>query len=376
MMCKRKRIILIATKAGLGGAQKYIRDLRGCLDKEKYEVLIITGREGEDFDSDIRLKWLSNSYKPLFLFLPDWLAIWEMYKAFKKEKPDVIHLNSSKAGIVGTIAGKLAGVPKIIFTAHGWVFQDGTLSWIRKRFYIWLHRLVARWQTKIINISKADREAALENKIALLDKMKMISIGIKIDDFEREVFNKNKAREEIKKRLGSGFKERSGKEWIGSLGRLVKEKNYELLARATKELDYNFFIIGEGPEEKKIRQAALGDNFHLVKPKKEDGRLIKAFDVFVLSSLKEGMPYTLIEAMMAKVPVVVSRVGGMPEVVEGERGYMFKNGDEQGLKGEIEKALEYKEETKKRVELAYEFMKENMNLDKKIKEIEGVYEED
>mgnify|MGYP001605324081 FL=1 len=93
------KILYIVTKQDIGGAQKYIRDIASNLDSNKFETKILYG--GKD------LRWLSNRVWPWALFLNDWLAIFELVKTFRKEQPDIVHLNSSKAGILGSIATKI-----------------------------------------------------------------------------------------------------------------------------------------------------------------------------------------------------------------------------------------------------------------------------
>ena len=170
---RKLKVFFVVTKGDKGGAQKYVGDLSEMLDREKFEVEIFSGRDGEDANpSEIerkfhgageskKLKWLSNDFEPHFLFYKDWLALAELYKIFKREKPDVAHLNSSKAGVVGSVAAKLASVPKIVFTAHGWVFTDETLPRWKKSLYAIFHKISSFFQDKIVNVSGFDKNAAI-----------------------------------------------------------------------------------------------------------------------------------------------------------------------------------------------------------------------
>ncbi len=158
-----KKVLYIITKSDIGGAQKYINDLASNLDKIQFEAKILYG--GRD------LKWLSNKTWPWFLFLNDWLAILELVKIYGQEKPDVIHLHSSKAGVLGSLAAKIYKVkcqmsistgrqanvkyspPKVVFTAHGWVFNPtNALSFPARLFYVFLHKFAALFQDKIMSV--------------------------------------------------------------------------------------------------------------------------------------------------------------------------------------------------------------------------------
>ena len=136
-------------------------------------------------------------------------------------------------------------------------------------------------------------------------------------------------------------------------------------------------MIGEGYEKEKlklkIKSLKLENDFFVVPPEGEDWKLMQAFDLFVLPSVKEGMPYTLIEAMAAKIPVLTSGVGGMREIMEDEKGYFFRNGDAEDLAEKIIYILNNKKEAKGRVEKAFIFAKDNLNLKRMVMETENVY---
>lgn len=317
----RKKVLYVITKADTGGAQKYVADLSAGLDPTRFEAKILYGERD--------LRWLSNRTLPWFLFANDWLAVFELISVFRRERPDVIHLNSSKAGVTGSLASGIYKIscrlsrvacPKIIFTAHGWVFNPTNYhSSFARAFYIVLHRIAARFCDVIVNVSDHDRCLAIAYEIAPVRKLITIHNGIdpNIPFLSREV-----ARKEILARLEirDSRLEIAAHPWVGSVGRLVKEKDYGTLIAAASALpDVHFFIIGAGPEESNLKYQvstlALNNRFFLISPTGNDARLFKAFDVFALPSIKEGLPYTLLEAIAAGIPAVVTDAGGMPEVI-------------------------------------------------------------
>lgn len=324
------KILYILTKDDVGGAQKYVRDLSTHLDPTRFTARICYG--GKEIPS------LSNRISLPF-FLNDWRAIREIYLLLKKEQPDVLHLNSSKAGVLGSLAVVIYKIylrlnpkpytlhPRVVFTAHGWVFNPtNALSFFTRFFYRLLHRFSAYFTDAIICVSRYDRRLALCYSIAPVRKLLTIHNGI---DPNIPFLSQEEAQKEIIKRLemrprrasprGKNEKLEIDRPWVGSLGRLVKEKNYMTLIEAARLVsDAYFFIIGEGYEIEKLKAQIvnykLQNRVFLVPSKENDRLLLRAFDVFVLPSIKEGLPYTLLEAMAAGVSSIVTDVGGMPEV--------------------------------------------------------------
>lgn len=377
------KILYIITKQDVGGAQKYVYDLAENIDQEKFETSVLTGGKGG-------IRFLSNAFRPYILFLNDWLALMELFFIFKKEKPDVVHLNSSKAGVIGALAAWLIKLTtnnqqlKTIFTAHGWVFNpDNDLSWPLRKFYILLHKFAARFQDRIINVSEYDRKLAIRHKIAPPEKLVTVRNGL---DIKRALFlNKTAARKKLTKmidcRAPTQVEARNDMSdaWIGSIGRLVKEKNYETFVRSAvliKDPNIKFFIIGDGYEKKKLRALInnlnLQDKFFIIGNLAPAAPYLKAFDIFVLSSIKEGLPYTLLEAMTVGLPIIATRVGGMTEIIDG-RGIVILPREPEELARAINHLIQNPAEAEKMSQAACQFAKDNLDLRKMISETEKIY---
>lgn len=338
----KTKVLYIITKADVGGAQKYVADLVAHLDRNLFETKILYG--GHD------VKWLSNK----LYVMNDILAVAELMKIFRAERPDIVHLNSSKAGVIGSIAAFLYNFQnklinssthqlKTVFTAHGWVFNpDNKLSKPSSFSYRLLHRLAAYAQDIIINVSDYDRQIALRYNIAPAEKLVTIHNGInpKINFLDKQT-----ARKEILKKLPSDINKTlvaSGyslvpSQWIGSIGRLTKEKNYETFIKAAALIpDAYFFIIGSGPEEKSLKSIVyslkLGQRFFIIDPTGTDAVFLKAFNVFVMSSIKEGLPYVMLEAGLAGLPIVSTDAGGIPEIIQHQHsGVIVPKGNPEKL---------------------------------------------
>jgi glycosyltransferase involved in cell wall biosynthesis len=336
----RTKILYLITKNDIGGAQKYVYDLATNINTSYFDAKILYG--------GVEIPSLSNRISPPFL-INDWRALFQIMRILRQERPHIIHLNSSKAGVVGTFAVALYNLfgratqrepIHIIFTAHGWVFNpSNSLPCFLQITYVFLHRIAAFFQNTIINVSHADHEIARTYKIAPEHKLVTIYNGI---DPNIPFLTREEARKElIQKIRNSKFPKaeqdryeaseiQNSWNWIGSIGRLVREKNYELLIHvAEKMLNTNFFIIGEGYEKdkltRKINGLKLDNRFFIIPPTGNDAAFLKAFDIFTLTSQKEGLPYTLLEARAAGIPIAVTNIGGMPEVItEKSIGTVFK----------------------------------------------------
>jgi glycosyltransferase involved in cell wall biosynthesis len=361
-------IIFLVTKDDVGGAQKYAADLANHLDKNLFRSEVVMG--GRD------ARWLSNAFRPYFLFFNDWLAIFELIKIFRARRPQIVHLNNSKAGVIGALAAKIASRKiKVVFTAHGWVFNpDNHDSVPRRKFYIFLHRLAAKFQDAIINVSEHDHRLALQYKIAPPEKLITIHNGI--DAKNLKFLNRESARRALLE-IGNWKLEINGP-WIGSVGRLVKEKDYLTFVEAAARIDnpaIRFFIIGSGPEKvnilNRIKTLKLEEKFFLLGQIPESAQYLKAFNVFALSSIKEGLPYTLLEAIAAEIPVVATNTGGIPEII---RPYdaLVPIRDPMALAEAISSVLDNPTTPEKNRERLAR-LRTNFSIERMIKETEKIY---
>ncbi len=311
---QRLKVLFLLTKADTGGAQKYVSDIASHLDPQAFETYIAHG--------DKEIPHLSNTTRPWLLFLNDWLAVSECVSLYKRHQPNIIHLNNSKAGFNGSLAACWYNLfrpsgqrAKVVFTAHGWVFNpDNTLApWVRFG-YRTLHRVAAYFQDSIICVSQYDYDLALRYRIAPARKLKMIYNGISASQL---VFAEQSiARNELQNR-GHRAPIENRRLWAGSIGRLVKEKNYQTLIEAAAQTpEVAWFLIGDGPEQKLLSQLnqKLQSPVHFIAPDGHDARYLRAFDIFILTSIKEGLPYAALEAMAAGLPLIVTDAGGLPEL--------------------------------------------------------------
>ncbi|TSA43967.1 glycosyltransferase, partial [bacterium] len=297
----KKKILFVITKSNWGGAQRYVYDLATALPKDEFDVHVAFGQEGllakklrEANTSTFPIKALQRDVS----ISNDVKSFFELLRLFRTEKPDVVHLNSSKAGGVGALAARLAGVPRIIFTAHGWPFWEQRNPLNRALIYFF-SLITALLSHTIIVISDYDLRVA-QTMPFVRHKTVRIYNGISPTLV-----------------LGSGEKIRAafpiGARITGTIGELTKNKNQIVLVEQAKN-DPTMYValVGEGEErkrlEEKIKQYGLAERVKLFgfMPASE---VLRGFDVFTLPSLKEGLPYVLLEAKAAGLPIVANRVG-------------------------------------------------------------------
>jgi glycosyltransferase involved in cell wall biosynthesis len=239
--------------------------------------------------------------------LKEFRAFFALLRICRSERPDIVHLNSSKAGALGALAARAAGVPRIVFTAHGWPFAERrNLLW---RTVAWL----GSWITALLShcvICVSDADLARAKRLPLIGH-KAVRIHNGID---------------LSMRFGSGQRVRSvfpdGAHITGTIGELNRNKNHIVLIEAARENPaMHVAIVGEGELqdelEAKIRECGLETRVKLLGfiPSTE---ALRGFDTFALPSLKEGLPYVLLEAKLAGLPIEANRVGGIPDILDAD----------------------------------------------------------
>ncbi len=321
-----RKILYVITKSNWGGAQKYVYELATSLPKDTFETAVANGGDGELVQrlqaAGIRTIPLSGLGRDIRV-LKDASSFWRLWRLFRKEKPDVVHLNSSKAGGIGALAARLAGVPRVIFTAHGWAFNEDRPLY-KKIIIAGLHWITILLSTKTIAVSEFMKR---QGERFPFTKRKLVVIrngATPIEFLPRE-----ESREALMKLIPAEKTALIAENslWIGTISELHKNKglSYALaaVARVAKESSAPFFfcIIGEGEEraalETQIKTLGLENTVFLLGHVAEAPRFLKAFDLFTLTSTTEALAYVLLEAGQAGLPVVATNTGGIPEVIGG-----------------------------------------------------------
>lgn len=345
-MDKEKKIVYIITKSSWGGAQQYVYDLATRVPAGRFDVAVAAGGDGMLFD---RLATVGIRTIPITALDRD-VGVFREFRAFGRiwrlllrERPDIVHLSSSKAGALAAPAAKLAALAlgkkiRVVFTAHGWGFREDRPLIQRIAIYA-VSFIASLFQNDVILVSAADEGAA--RAFIPRRKLHLIFNGLP----ETDTLPRPEARAALAKKIGLPIPD--SMILIGTIAELTKNKGISYLVLAARLLRSHFnnflvVIIGAGEErpllKQQIRDQKLDDVVFLAGLVPDAQRLLPAFDIFALSSLKEGLPYAVMEAMAAGLPVVATAVGGLTDLVsDGVSGLLVPPKDAGALAGAVEK---------------------------------------
>lgn len=320
----RKKVLFLITKSNWGGAQRYIYDLATNLDPRQFEPVVAMGGNGILAEMlgnagvrTITLKEMKNTSS----FGQMKQAASELRHMLNQERPDVLHLNSSIAGLVGALVGRTARIPTILFTAHGWAFNEDR-PWLERGIIKFLHWLTVLLSDRTIAVSRAI--------VTQMDwpfvhhKMKVINPGRTIG----VTYDRTDARAAIVN-FCPALALYQNDCWIVCIGELHPIKRHLVLIQAFQALPSSLtattrlIFIGEGTTrsaiETYITEHALGEHVILTGNVTEAARFLKAFDLFVLASKSESYGYVLHEAGLVGVPIVTTNVGGIPDIITNQK---------------------------------------------------------
>jgi glycosyltransferase involved in cell wall biosynthesis len=270
----------------------------------------------------------------------DLKALFALVWLILKEKFDIVHTHSSKGGILGRLAAKLCGVPHIIHTPHGHVFY-GHFGRLTSRIFLWVERIFSKFTDRMVALTHGEKNDYIKLSVCAPEKLLTIHSGVDVQQF----LNANGNGLEKRRSLGLAQDEAV----IGFVGWLLPIKGPDYLLKA---MDYiwpekpetTLVMVGKGDLDVDLRTEALRKNVNgrvkFLGWRQDIHELMMVFDMLVLPSLNEGMGRVLVEAMAAGKPVVASRVGGIPDLIQdGHNGYLVPPADEQALADAILKLL-------------------------------------
>ena len=317
-----KKVLYVITKSNFGGAQRYVYELATALQYEGHIVAVASGGTGELTDrlsaagiQTFRVNGLGRDVQAL----EDFKALFSLISIMRSYKPDVVHLNSGKAGALGALVARLLRVPKIVFTAHGWSFlEPRTRLW---KVLTWLGSyMTALCAHQVILVS--DNDLRQTHMPGVISKSSVIHTAA--DDFPR--LSREAARSALysEEEISSHLHDL----WLITNAELNHNKNHTTAIDAVAEFNSThstkvfYTIIGAGDSLSSLKEQVdlRGQNeyVHFKGYQANARQYLMAFDIFLLPSKKEGLPYALLEAGVVGLPVIASNVGGIPEVIEGQ----------------------------------------------------------
>jgi len=372
----KKSILYIITKSVWGGAAKYVYDLSTNLPGD-FDVSIAAGEKDKLYEkakkANIPYYQISNFQRTINP-LKDIFAFFEILSLLFQLKPDVIHVNSSKAGGIVGVAGWCYRIfsnkkIKLIFTAHGWAINEDR-SKNQIKLIKFFSKITSIFYDKIICVSEYDRQIAIKNKIACEKKLITIHNGIDIKNIN--FLSKEEAQNKLINKTSPLV--------IGTIAEWTKNKGLKYLLKAikrikNKRIDVILIGSGENPDKEKMYELTeRHKNIHLIEFIPNAVKYIKAFDIFVLPSIKEGLPYTILEAVSAEIPVIATNVGGIPEILSSN---LIQSKNSRILAEKITELIDDinndPEKIKRTIQENRNKVEQEFNLEKMIKKTKNLY---
>ena len=299
-----------------GGGAVVVRALTQRLMQEGYQVWVLClSREVSRRFSEVGAKVVTSRYWRREINPLDALAFYELLKLCRRVKFDIVHTHTSKGGFLGRIAARLAGVPIVIHTVHGFSFNELT-PWWTTAFYVYLERLASRFCDTMISVTNQHRLIAIEKRMASPDTIVTIHNGIDLSRFEGVTATESMRRELSLAREAT---------LIGTVGRLTPQKGQTYLLKAMprvvrKHPQTQLVFVGDGPQEAELKDLAVelgvADHCRFLGFRRDVPELLACLNIFVQPSPREGLSITLLEAMAARRPVIATNITGNREVVD------------------------------------------------------------
>ena len=337
----------VITGLELGGAQEVAMHVVSGLDRSRFRPVLLAGPGGLLTDEARALDGVEVRVIPSLLReirpLHDVRALWELVETFRRLRPKIVHTHSSKAGILGRLAAWFAGVPCILHTIHGYGVTPAQPFWQQKAF-IALEWMVGRVTTHWIAVSHADRRQGIEWGLFTASKVSVVRPGIDPTVFSARI--EGSERDRLRAMLGVG----PDQLLVGTVSCLKPQKSPEDFVRVARLVCQRVstarcVLVGDGvlrPQVEALLQAhGLQERVTLLGWRRDVAALLKAFDVFVLTSQWEGLSCAILEARASRIPIVATRVGGAAEaIVEGIHGTLCPAGDVRAMAERVCQILE------------------------------------
>lgn len=328
------KIALVITRLDRGGAPDLLLSIINHLDPNRYDISLISGLTlhplsgiQEISQKNIKLIFvpcLRREINPLL----DIKACFKLYRIFKEERFDIVHTHTAKAGVLGRITARLAGIKKIAHLPHGHNFY-GYFGPLRTKLATILERFIAHFTDRLIVLTELEKQDFLKFKVGKISKIVVINSGLNLDRYRQAVIDRVKVKEE--------FSVQENEFLVGMIGRLEPVKGPQYFVEAStlvcKEFPQTKFLVaGDGrlkPElEFQARRLGVYDRFIFTGWREDIPEILPILDILVLPSLNEAVGRILIEAGACGIPVIASRVGGIPEIVkDNQTGVLVAAGD-------------------------------------------------
>jgi len=378
---QRVKIIRIFSRLCVGGPSIHVISLNDLLDRKRFESILVTGTtEPEEGDMiylaegrnlDIRIiPEMGVRIKPC----NDIISTWKLWKIIRREKPQIIHTHTAKAGFLGRLLGKMAGVPILVHTMHGHAFR-GYRNFYGSGFYKWIERNLTKISDSIVTVSEDVKREIVENRVAPPEKIRVIELGFDFSPLDDLSPHRGALRKEL------GIDETAI--LLGAVSRLVPIKNLDMFIRAGKIMleqgkNIKLIIAGDGETksalEQTTREGEMESSVFFLGFRKDLPKIYADLDILVNCSHNEGTAVSAIEAMAAGVPVVATQVGGMADLLGyGKYGMLAEPENTEDLARKITDLLDHPEKAGAFGARAKEMVRNRYALPRLIRDIDNLY---
>ena len=380
----RIKILRVIARMNVGGPAIHVVNLTAGLDPARFDSILVTGTENPGEGSLLDLA-LARGIEPVVIpeivgqatLKPrDWKALVALYRLMRRERPHIVHTHAAKPGVLGRLAARLAGVPVVVHTFHGHIlhgYYGPLMSWLLRR----MERILARSSDRIIAVSEQVKQDLVRYGVAPAEKISVIPLGFDLQPF----LDSGEHRGTLCRELGLT----NGARLVGIVGRIFPIKNHRLFLEAAarvaaEEGSARFVVVGDGvlrPEmEAHARALGIADRVTFTGWRRDLPRIYPDLDVLVVSSRNEGTPVSAIEAMAAGCPVVATRVGGLPDLIEdGKTGHLVPSEDPPALAAAILRVLRDREAAQQMARVARESASQRFRAERLIGDIKCLYSE-
>jgi glycosyltransferase involved in cell wall biosynthesis len=381
---RKIKVAHIIARMITGGADENTLFTVQGLNKKKYDVDLIIG---EEFDKNILSKVKKNNFNIIQIkglkgklnFLYDPIILLKLIKLLKINHYDIVHTHTTKSGILGRIASRIAGVPVIIHGLHGSTFQafnSGLLNWL----LFLLERLTSKFTDAYVSVSEMLSEKYVEKGIGEKEKYYTVYSGMRLDKF----YNIKKNIDYEKKQRELGINQRHF--IIGNVARMEMRKGHKFLLDAFKKVtlerkDYplKLLIIGEGEDREKLenytKELNLEDKVIFAGYREDVEELMAIMNIFVLTSLREGLPRVLVQAAAVGIPLIAFNVDGVSEIIkDNQNGFLIRPGDVKQLTNRIIKYIDNKDLVLLHGQRGREFIKDKWSIEDMVDKIDKIYQ--
>lgn len=380
---KSIKVLHIITRLIKGGAQENTLLTVLNLDKARYQTALVSGPSiGSEGEIETKARRLGANLTIIPELVreisptADLKALWKLYRFIKKGKYDVVHTHSSKAGVVGRLAARLAGVSVIIHSPHSHVFY-GYYGSLLSLVFVWIEKILALFTDRIFTLTGIGKREHIQYRVGPPSKFTVVYSGVPLEPFLNVKLERNHKRQE--------FDLNEDDMVCIFVARLAPVKGHQYLVSAIpgvlEAVPYaRFVLVGDGELREELEQQALSlgvkDSIVFTGLRDDVPELLAMSDLFVLSSINEGMGRVLVEAMAVGLPTVDTRVGGVPDVVvDGKTGFLVPPRDSNALANAIIRLLKDEDMRQRMGEAGRRRVDPAFGVEAMVSKIESVYEE-